>query len=197
MYRHAAFRHHARAGGYAFLSKAPLRERKYVPPRHGPFGLWTARTRLAGRDVQVAAVHLCPVVPRRGETLMRTFLRTEAVRAKEIAWLHEHLSAKLPVILLGDFNSPSTLTAGTFLARRGFVDSFASVTPDPDRHVTWHWRYQDVNWRFRIDYIFHPAALKTIRSRILRSEASDHYLLVSTLEWAPPRPTTAPADADD
>ena len=35
----------------------------------------------------------------------------------------------------------------------------------------------------RIDYIFHTRHLRTLESRILQSDASDHHLLVSRLQW--------------
>ncbi len=191
-YRHMAFHRGPAGSGFALLSRSPLRSVKYVPPKYGRFGMCKATVKLGGRWVQVATVHLCPVIPRPNESLLTTMLRTEVIRAKEIVHVHKQLSTRLPVILAGDFNSLSGLTAPVYVQTRGFVDSFASVTKDADKHVTWHWPYRGVDWRFRLDYIFHASAMKTRASRIIRSKASDHYLLVSILDWATKRtPATA------
>lgn len=100
----------------------------------------------------------------------------------QIGHIYEHLSDKMPAIILGDFNSGSTFCAPEFLKARGFTDSFSSVTENADEHFTWHWPHEGVDWRFRLDYIFHRGGgIRTLESRIVPTEASDHYLVISTL----------------
>ncbi len=202
-YRYSTFHHSPGAGGFAFFSKTPLYEVRYFRPEHGWFGTFVARTKLGGGEVQIANVHLQPVVPRRKEKLgglLKLFLRTENTRAKEIRKVYEDLSKGIPTLIVGDFNSPSRLSAPRFLTGKHLVDSFAAVTESPDRHVTWNWVYRGVNWQSRIDYIFHCAHFQTVASSIIVSAASDHRLLVSTLSRASPKQrasTTQPAEKSE
>ena len=148
--------------------------------------MWLGEVKLADRWIQVANVHLMPLIPGgRNEgagALAKRFFHSEGVRAKEIAWLHRQLAGDKMTIIAGDFNSPSTLTAPTYLTQRGFTDSFAAVTDRPDTRPTWHWLYNGVQYRYRLDYIFHSAHFETRTSRIIRGPGSDHYLLVSTVQ---------------
>jgi len=199
LYRHIGFRHAGGAGGFGFLAKKPIKAVKFIPRKFGYFGAWVVRARLGGRNVHVANVHLVPIVPRRNEGLaglIALWLRTEGIRGKEIAHICASLPAKGPVLIVGDLNSTSQMQAYRYLTGRKYVDSFASVTPRADKHVTWGWRYRGVDWQFRIDHIFHGPQVKTVASRIVKSNASDHRLLVSTLTWAkrrPPATRSAPA----
>ncbi len=176
------------SSGFAMLSKSPITNVTWLAPKHGYFGTLLADVELAGRKVRVASLHLEPVVPRNGEGLGRlvgVFLKTAALHLKEIARIHAALPEERPVILVGDFNSASFGAAPRFLKERGFVDSFASVTKDADRHVTWHWNHDGTDWRFRIDYVFHVEQMRTVESRILDAPSSDHKMVVSVLEWVP------------
>jgi len=62
---------------------------------------------------------------------------------------------------------------------------------------TWRWKHEGIDWRYRLDYIFCSKHFRPHASRIITSNASDHYLVVSTFrrpkqEGAPTtRPTTA------
>jgi len=198
VYPHTIFHHAARAGGFGVLSKWPMRKPRYLPRVHGLFGAWIGEIELADGWVQVANVHLMPLIPGgRAEgaaALTKRFIETEAVRGKEIVWLHGELTKGTPTIIAGDFNSPSAMSAPAYLTRHGFTDSFAAVTDQPDTQPTWHWLYNGVHYRFRLDYIFHTARFETRASRIFQGGGSDHYLLVSTLHLKPsPAPTTSRA----
>jgi len=205
-YPHMRFRRARGAGGFGFLSKAPLTKLNWMPPKFGWLGTWMARVKLGGKHIQVANVHLQPIVPAKKEKikgLMKMFLATEVIRAKEIVRIHSALAESIPTIIAGDLNSTSKMTSPQYLTARGFIDSFAAVVPNADKQITWHWLYRGVHWKFRLDYIFHSAEIKTLRSRVIRSKASDHYLLVSTLTWSSKKAVatmpaaTAPAVKDD
>lgn len=195
LYPHMAFRHAPQAGGFALLSKSPLRNVTYVRPRHGYFGMLTARAMLGGKDVQVANVHLHPFNPRKGESPVAALLQSEKVREKEIAYFAKRLAPKGPVIVLGDFNTTSQMAAPKRLSSRGFIDSFASVTENSDRHATWRLQQPGMELGLRIDYIFHTADVRTVGSRVIPSKASDHDLVVSKLAWAKAGPGTATTTA--
>lgn len=174
------------AGGFGFLSKAPVIRHTYVPREHGLFGTWIAEVELGGRVVPVVNVHLQPPVFRREATpldLLGALGEAEAVRAREIDKIVAQLPPDRPAIILGDFNSLSTFAAPRHLIETGYVDSFASVHTDPDRHATWRWPMRFGTASFRIDYIFHAPALETQESRIVSTAGADHDLLVSRLRW--------------
>ena len=120
-------------------------------------------------------------------------LETEGIRRKEIAHIDSKLKPNVPTILAGDFNSVPGFSVTRYLAARGMIDSFPSVAPAGANGFTWHWPWRGTEMRQRLDYIFHTADVKTCSSKVIRSEASDHYLLVSTLTWAPRETSSRPA----
>lgn len=194
-YRYMYFRASRGAGGFGILSKSPVKKVRYLPKKYGSFGTLLFRTRLGGKEVQVANVHLQPTIPRQNDNfteLLKLFSKGEAIRTREIEYIHDNLIKTLPTVIMGDFNSPPYMTVPDFLARRGFVDSFASVTPNADTQITWRWRRKAVEWKFRLDYIFHNRQFRTLSGRIIKSDGSDHYLIAGTLGWNP-HPTTKPA----
>jgi len=187
-YPHALFRGPEgvyAAAGFGFLSRAPLEKLRFVEARHGLFRAWLVETKLGGREVQLAGVHLMPLAAR-SESLAevwRAFGEMEEIHAKEIRLIWEGLDRERPVIVLGDLNSSAHLAAPKFLAARGLVASFAAVTKNPDSHITWRWPVGRGEIKLRIDYIFHSPELRTLKSRIIASAASDHRPVVSRLEW--------------
>ncbi|RPI61240.1 MAG: hypothetical protein EHM48_05990 [Planctomycetaceae bacterium] len=56
---------------------------------------------------------------------------------------------------------------------------------------TWHWDWKGQSVTFRLDYIFHNSRFKTHTSKVIVSDASDHYLVVSQLSIE--KPTSQPA----
>ncbi|MBN2505070.1 MAG: endonuclease/exonuclease/phosphatase family protein [Verrucomicrobia bacterium] len=184
-YPHMLFRGGAGGSdGLGFVSKVALRPLTFVEPLPGWRGAWIVDALWRDTPVRVANVHLATPQVGRPESLsalMAAFEKAEALHAREIARIHSRLSNATPALVLGDFNSFSFFQAPTFLARRGWVDSFASVTPNADQHGTWEYRRGGGRWRFRIDYIFHTPDLRTVHSRIPHSPASDHQPVVSRL----------------
>jgi endonuclease/exonuclease/phosphatase (EEP) superfamily protein YafD len=192
LYPHMMFRTAPRAGGFGVLSKKPVRNAKWLPPKFGWFGTWLFEVELAGRIAMVANVHLMPTVPdNSGRKFLKILMEMEDVRQQEVRHIHANLPKGKPALLLGDFNSVSVLGSMRFLRMRGFIDSVAAVTDEPERIITWHWKLGTVNYQYRIDYIYHTADFRTFASRTLESGASDHLLLVSALQWAT-EPTTKP-----
>lgn len=199
-YPHMVFRPAEGGGGFGVLSRLPFpRQPEYLEAEHGMFGTFFAYVLVGGQEVQLVNVHLMPVLPPRRNAsvadLAREWSATEKVRAREARRLFQFIRRDGPVLILGDFNSAITLSAPAFFRARGFADSFGSVAEEPDRQVTWHWNYNGIEWRFRIDHILHSPHFATRASRIVHSDASDHYLLVSELAWDAPasQPASAPA----
>ena len=192
-YPHMVFRSGTKVSdGFGFLSKAPLCHLRFLDPLPGSRGAWFAEVTLGGTRLEVVNVHLA--TPQLGHlqslpAVMTAFQQAEELHAREIARIHALLTHARPGIVLGDFNSFSFFNAPTWLAQRGWVDSFASVTENADQRGTWDFRHADNRWSFRIDFIFHSPDLRTLNSRILSSPASDHYPVVSRLGWREIPPT--------
>lgn len=192
---------------FGILSKTPVGGLKFLRPKDGLFGAWKGQMKLAGRTVQIVNVHLQPILvdSRQGITgLLRAYAAMEQTHRREIEYVYENLSPDVPTLVAGDFNSTSSSLAPTFLIAKGFADSFASVTKDPDSHCTWHWLIGQAEISLRIDYIFHTRHVRTVESRILESDASDHHLVVSRLQWIgeepngrKPRPESDPDHKTD
>jgi len=188
VYPHMHFTRDVRySSGFAVLSRTPLSNVRFLEPEFGFFGTLFADIELGGRRVRVASVHLEPVVPRNGEgagDILALFFKVEGLHLKEIGRIAAELPEGVPSIVAGDLNSASFGSAPRFLKNRGFVDSFAAVTPKPDAHTTWHWNHHGTDLRFRIDYVFHSPEMRTLESRVVEAPSSDHKLVVSRLAWA-------------
>ena len=188
LYPHMRFRHAPLAGGFGFLSKVPFRRVSYMKPCKGPFGTYLVEVKFFGKVVEIANLHLCPTVPRKKDTLitfLKRVLKTQMQRIKEILSIYPQLSKKLPRLVVGDFNSPVGTYVPMFLEGKGMIDSYKSVTPESEQAETWCWKINNFDLKLRIDYIFHSQIFKTLSSTIFRSDASDHYLICSTLTLSP------------
>ena len=187
VYPHLMFREGGRASdGFGFLSRAALQNAKFLDPLPGCRGAWLAEVKLGGANVQIISVHLATPKTAKLATILgavQMFQDVEEIHAKEITRIHDAMNQRLPAIVLGDFNSLSMFHPPTFLSQHGFTDSFAAVTEKPDDHPTCHYSVRGTDFKFRIDYIFHTGQLRTAESRVIPSDASDHSLVVSRLEW--------------
>lgn len=117
---------------------------------------------------------------------MAALSRTEEVHSKEIAVISSAIDTSQPTIVVGDFNSPSQFNAPKRLRKIGMVDSFASVKADAETHPTWQWPTKPLPLALRIDYIFCTPHFRTVESKVIRREGSDHYLVVSELTRSEP-----------
>lgn len=172
---------------FAFASKAPLREIVFHPPANGLFGFYTAVCDFGDTPVRLVNVHLSPFVIRRGSGIldaMAAVNRMENEHTAEIQAICDEFDPASPSIVAGDFNSISTFHAPTHLTTLGLTDSFAAIHEDADTQPTWHWPTRPIPLQLRIDYIFHTRHFRTIQSRILQRQGSDHWLLVSELRLA-------------
>lgn len=190
-YPHIEFRHAPSSGGLALLTRLETRNSEYiVVTNRSARGIMLAEFKSRdGRWMKVANIHL--PTPRVGQmktvgSALEVFQRAGAAQEREIQRLWNFLqvtnSAREAVIICGDFNSFSFGPAQAFLKEKGFKDSFAEVTPDADTHPTWFWRERGGAHRYRIDYIFHSGALKTVSSRIETRGSSDHFPVESVVE---------------
>ncbi len=198
-YRYSFFRGGNRAAdGFGFLSKTPIRKPYRLPAKYKYFETWFCTVKLDGKDVRIVNLHLRPFNARGLKTIGQAVKRmseAEMWRMKEIAYIRAAIGKKTPVIAAGDFNAPPTMASAKYLSETGFIDSFAATNPNDTNQVTWRWRHKGIVWRYRLDYIFATKDIRPCTSRVIKSSASDHYLVLSGFRWPKtPEPTTGPAD---
>jgi endonuclease/exonuclease/phosphatase family metal-dependent hydrolase len=196
------------------ISKYPLFDAQGVKDAGGDFAYVELRP---GRFVAVADVHLDwtdygPYKAREGATAEEILATEQALRQTGIQSFIDALeplaSANMPVILGGDFNSPSSLDwteatvgskphikfplvwpASNAMIEAGYADSYRTVYPDPlaDPGVTWSTGYPEpYQWENetedRIDLLFARNAQVTASQLIGESGAPDVDIVVDP--WA-------------
>ncbi|MEM6990243.1 MAG: endonuclease/exonuclease/phosphatase family protein [Myxococcota bacterium] len=174
------------AGGHAIVSRVPLTNVERVEPVHGPFGALVAVAELAGVPTQIVSVHLKPTLPSRGTSSVAVavaFLENETIRVSEVEQILSRLDPEVPHLIVGDFNTLSSLSVVSRLKTAGYVDSQAH-DPRHRNDPTWHWTWDGNPIELRIDYIFHSAEARTQSVRVIDRGPSDHYPVVATLAWA-------------
>lgn len=184
-YPHMQFRHCCGAGGLAFLSRHPLREREYVGPIDGGwFPAWRVVVAAPLGDVQVLAVHLHPPVDERGSVVSGYFASRE-VRRREIEAYAPVLDAEpeLPALVVGDFNEDEGGAAVRFLAGRGLVTVLPAFQPAAD---TWRWQTSLGPVTSRLDHVVADPRLVAVEARVLEHGRSDHLPVVATFRRARP-----------
>ncbi|MBK9071770.1 MAG: endonuclease/exonuclease/phosphatase family protein [Myxococcales bacterium] len=178
------------AGGFALLSKLPIISSRYVPRRHGGiFGTQVAELSLSPAKwgharLTAVNVHLAPVnyhrLARAGSmaAISKEFARLQAIHAKEMPAILAEVAGKELAVVGGDFNSVEGQVAWRELAGAGFAEG-----PRTMARPTWHWRAGGIfPISLRIDAVFANAALRPVSSVTTPTAASDHSLVVTTLE---------------
>lgn len=171
---------------FGYLSRYPLSNLRFDPPRHGLFGTYYATCTVGDKSVNLVNVHLAPFLARRGAglgELLRALADGEKAHGAEMEQITQHLDTSKPTIVAGDFNSLSSFTAPDQLRRLKFVDSVASVEEHPERLITWQWPTRPLPVSFRVDYIFHSRHFQTQSAKVVDVTGSDHFLVVSELVW--------------
>lgn len=184
-------RFHGHKGEYAaerfgIMARVPVSNVRFLLPKHGLFGAYACELQLGGRRVQLIIVHIEPILIDEGAGLMDALAAMNAMEEthlKEIRHIWESRRKDVALVVAGDFNSPAQCKAPTFLREKGLADSFADVHARPDTAPTWHWPTRWGELSLRIDYIFRSKELRTLRSEVIKSDGSDHYLLMSELQW--------------
>lgn len=165
------------------------------------FSLWIHHLPSIGKQMAAA-----------GTTPASLVAADDKTRGKEIRGILSALAPLIaeadavPLVVAGDYNSPSHLdwTAATArrhqgmrvawpvssqMQERGFVDAFRKVHPDPAKVVgrTWSPRFVD-SYQMRIDYVYYQGkALEATAAEMLDQHPegwpSDHAAVLSTFRW--------------
>jgi len=188
-YAHVRFRHCGGAGGMAFLSKWPLRERAYARPEAGWFPGWVVEIQTPVGPVQFLNVHLRPPVSGRGSVGIGPYFSTKPIRLAEVQALHKRLEPGKPTIILGDFNEDDSGRAVRWLRGQGMTDALREF----DRRTsTWRWRTRYLTLRHRLDHILYSPELHCLSAGVVKAGGSDHYPVIALFQKA--REGEAPAE---
>lgn len=188
-YPHIRFQGHRGEYGaerFGILSRLPVNSYEFVAPEHGLFGFFIADAQFNSRPIRIIAVHLQPILFPNDpgvRDVLSAIGAVEKMHRAEIDAVVEHVKKDVPTIVAGDFNSIATFQAPQKLVESGFLDSFAEVNENPESLPTWHWPTRNGEISLRIDYIFHSKDFRATEINVIKSEASDHYLIFSRLKW--------------
>jgi endonuclease/exonuclease/phosphatase family metal-dependent hydrolase len=172
---------------FGFLSKLPVIDYQFIPPEHGLFGFCIADVQFNDQFIQVFTVHLQPILfPNDAgiRDMLSAIGSAEKIHSAEIEAVLKYVKKELPAIIAGDFNSVASFEGPRTLLANGFLDSFAEVNDNPESLPTWHWLTKNGELALRIDYIFHSKHFLAVEANVIKSEASDHYLVFIRLKIA-------------
>jgi vancomycin resistance protein VanJ len=176
-YPHRAFHHWGGAGGLGVLSRLPVEDAELLMPEgDGWFPGWRLIVATAFGPVQVLSVHLHPPVSE-GGSFVAGYFTTSSVRARELTGFTAHLDAKLPTLVVGDFNEADGKALRVLTAR-----GMRSALPEfyPEAH-TWQWPTSVMTLRERLDHIVYDQRLEARAAAVLYRGQSDHYPVVAVL----------------
>ena len=198
LYPHQIYQTARGSGGLAILSRNPLLEVEYLPPEPEVRGALVARVEPfgPGRTIEFASVHLrTPPVSKNIPlpAALALFQQVGEAQEREMRRIYQKFKSAGPRLVMGDFNSFSFGPAQVYLKNQGFQDSFATVQVKPDEVPTWRGHGLGLGVAFRIDYLFHSSHFRTLESRVVNEGASDHFPVVSRLQFRPEPPAAASA----
>jgi HAD superfamily hydrolase (TIGR01509 family) len=202
--------HHHRAGeNLGIISRHPITAR-LGDPDVGFYGAAGARIRIAPGweiDVWTAHLHYTPYGPYEAafdglpaaELIAHEDVRLTQMR-DTLRWIAESAGATTPIVLVGDFNTPSHLDwpdvewpVTKAAEEAGLRDSYREAHPDSaaDPGHTWspvHTEHEDGSGRpepqDRIDYVLHNGqGLRALDSRTVVSGAPSTWPDVADNEW--------------
>ncbi|MFI7413039.1 HAD-IA family hydrolase [Streptomyces sp. NPDC049627] len=201
--------HHHRAGeNLGIISRHPITAR-LGDPGVGFYGAAGVRIEVAGREVDVwtAHLHYTPYGPYEAafdklpaaELIAHEEVRLAQMR-EALQWIAQSAGDGTPVVLTGDFNTPSHLDwpdvawpVTRAAEEAGLRDSYREIHPDPaaDPGHTWspiHPEHEDGSGRpepqDRIDYVLHNGrGLKALDARTVVSGAARDWPDVADNDW--------------
>jgi endonuclease/exonuclease/phosphatase (EEP) superfamily protein YafD len=168
---HMAFRHSGGAGGLAVLSRLPFDKLDYIASPGGWFPAWRVIVRSPLGRVQVLQLHLRPPVSD-GGSVVSGYFTTPKFRRMEIEHFSRVLDARLPTLVVGDFNEDPDGRAIRFLRGRGLRSVLPEYQPGA---TTWRWNTSlGVQLTHTLDHIVYGPRLQPLEARVIRAGRSDH-----------------------
>ena len=180
------------AGGQAVLSRWEFSGPEVIDAPTGWFpGVRVVASTPLGA-VQVLSVHLHPPVSESG-SWVKGYFSTTGLRRLEVEAFAEHLSARYPTLVVGDFNEGTSGDAVGWLERNGLRSALPEFAP---KAKTWRWQEGPVHLSAQFDHLAYSDALEPLSAEVLPLGNSDHLPVraVFTRSHGAPRPP-APSGA--
>lgn len=187
---------------FGILSRNPVEKPGVVAPKHGLFGTVIAETVIGDRRLQLANVHLKPLLPpsnARPARYLQAFKALDKAHEAELEYILRNIDPKLPTVIAGDFNSVRQSAGPRLLAEKGFRDAFAPAFTKPaetdldNGPPTWQIDTGLGPIQSRIDYIFCSEGLFASKGRVIPETGSDHRLVVAVIGLPKGDASTQPA----
>lgn len=170
-YPHMQFRHYARGGGLAVLSRFEIEELAYIQSPAKKYPGWVIDVSTPAGKVQLLAAHLHAPVNARGEFTLYDLLRRSKDRLREIETYTAALTPDRPTLVLGDFNENDTGQALRLMREQGYTNALSEF--DRSSH-TWSLLPGLPLITNRTDHILYSEQLYCFTSRVLNFGGSDH-----------------------
>jgi len=180
-YPHERYRHYGQAGGMAILSKLPFRDVAYTKPQPRFFPSWVVEVDTPLGPVQICQVHLNAPIVKEGTASLCAYLKNGETHTQELSEVFGELNAKLPRLILGDFNENDSGGGVKWLRERGFQDALSRFDTSSE---TWRWDYGFLTFRDRLDHIMYSQELRPASAWVVDKGKSDHLPLVAVMERA-------------
>ena len=178
-YPHMAFRHSGGAGGLAVLSRRPFAELDYVTSPGGWFPAWRVVLRTPLGRVQVLQLHLRPPVSD-GGSFVSGYFTTPKFRRMEVEHFTRCLDARLPTLVVGDFNEDRGGRALRYLRDHGLKSVLPEYQPDA---TTWRWNTSlGIRLTHTLDHIVYGPRLEPLEARVVRAGRSDHMPVLAVFQ---------------
>jgi endonuclease/exonuclease/phosphatase family metal-dependent hydrolase len=182
-YPHQRFHHPGRpAGGFAILSRVPIREDEVLPAAAGWFAAHRIVVDAPFGALQMLHVHLRPAWD--GDWVTG-FFTTPPIRRREIEAYWRALDPTLPTIVAGDFNEE----VGPHGQALAYLHERALRRADTNGTPTWQWKGnvsgRPIHLRLTLDHILADSRLELRDAGVIDAGASDHKPVVATLVRRP------------
>lgn len=164
--------------GLGILSKYPIVQNIYFPPKYGWFPGWLYVIKTPNGYLQVLNVHLNPPLVSDDNIglLCEGLWLTPKFRLQEISYYCKHLNPHIPTIIAGDFNESDNGIACNFLRNCRYIDIISKKISN--WIITWHYKFACFTLTGRYDRIYTTRDIRTISCQILPKGYSDHYPIV-------------------
>jgi endonuclease/exonuclease/phosphatase (EEP) superfamily protein YafD len=179
------FRHWSGAGGLGVLSRLPVVSTELIRPEgEGWFPALRLVLQAPFGPLQVLVVHLRPPVTDGGSFVVGHFIIPK-IHEAEIAHFADSLDARLPTLVVGDFNEEDG-KAIAYLAELHMKSALPEFAPD---RPTWHWPTSVWTFEGRFDHVVYDPRLTPLDVQVLDAGNSDHFPVVGL--FTPSAPTAA------
>jgi endonuclease/exonuclease/phosphatase (EEP) superfamily protein YafD len=179
VFPHMIFKNRRDAGGLCVLSRYPMLASEFLPS--AAEGGWFPAVRVVVQTplgkLQLLGVHLRPAVSDGGSYVSGAFA-TPPIRRNELGAFFARIDAKLPTVVVGDFNEEEDGDTAKFLAQQGFASALRRFAPG---QPTWHWPTVVGELHRELDHIYYDGTLDALAAEVRQAGRSDHLPILAVI----------------